>query len=47
MLFHVTMTHTPDDCPGYDKKVGAEWVTRSEKLDEIADRLNVKVLFFV
>jgi len=47
VLFHVTMTHTPEDCPGYDKEIGVDWVARSEKLDQIAGRLNVEVLFFV
>ena len=47
MLFHVTMTHTTEDCPGYNREKMPEFVAAWEKLDTIAKELNVKVHFSV
>lgn len=47
MLFHVTMTHTPEDCPGYNPEKMPELIAALEKLDEITKESNVKVHFAV
>jgi len=36
MLYHVTMTHTPQDCPAYERQKLAELVTASDKWDALA-----------
>ena len=48
MLFHVTMTHSPDNCPGYlppdeQKKFFAE----AEKILDVAKQLNIDIQFMV
>ena len=47
MLFHVTMTHTPQDCPAYERQKLAELVTASEKWDALAREVGAKVHFFL
>ena len=47
MLFHVTMTHTPEDCPGYNPETIPEVVAALEKLEAVAKELNVKCYFWV
>ncbi len=47
MLFHVTMTHSIDECPGYNRKKIPELVSASEKMDELSKQFNVKVHFIV
>ncbi len=47
MLFHVTMSHTVEDCPGYKPEKFPELITSMEQHDAIAKDLNVKVHFFV
>lgn len=47
MLFHVTMTHTAEDCPGYNQEKMPELVAAWEKLDEMAKELKVKIHFAV
>ncbi len=47
MLFHVTMSHTVEDCPGYNLEKWPEYLAAYNKLDAIAKDLNVKVHFFV
>ena len=47
MLFHVTATHTAEDCPGYNLQRMPEVVTSLEKLESLAKELNVKVHFLV
>jgi muconolactone delta-isomerase len=47
MLFHVTMTHTADDCPGYNPDKMKDMVAASEKMEGLAKQWNVKVLFYV
>ena len=42
MLFHVTMTHTADNCPAYQTERMPEVVTSLEKLEERGKGLNVK-----
>jgi hypothetical protein len=47
MLFHVTMTHTADDCPGYNLDKMPELIAASDNIDKIAEELNVKVHFYL
>ncbi len=48
MLFHVTMTHTPDNCPSYwPPEKWPEMVAAFDQMDAIAKDLNIKVHFFV
>ncbi len=48
MLFHVTMTHTPDNCPSYwPPEKWPEVVAAMDQQDAIAKDLNVKVHSFV
>jgi hypothetical protein len=42
MLFHVTMTHSADNCPAYHTALMPDVLTSFEKLDEISKELNVK-----
>ena len=48
MLFHITMTHTPENCPAYwppdeQKKFFAE----AEKMQEVAKEMNINIHFMV
>ena len=43
MLFHITMTHTPDNCPGYNKEMMPEIIGSVDKFEATASELNVKV----
>ena len=43
MLFHITMTHTPDNCPGYRKEMMPDMIAAVDKLEAVASELNVKV----
>ena len=47
MLFHVTATHTPDDCPGYNRDKLPELLEASKRIPAKAKELNIKVLFNV
>ncbi len=47
MLFHVTMTHSVEDCPGYNRERMPEYLTAIDKLDEISKQFNVKVHFIL
>ncbi len=47
MLFHVTMTHTEDNCPGYHRERMPEVLEAFESGEAIAKELNVKVHSFV
>lgn len=42
MLFHVTMTHTADNCPAYHTERMPDLVTALDKLEERGKELNVK-----
>ena len=48
MLFHVTMTHTPENCPGYlppdEQKI---FFTEAEKGLEVAKQMNIDIQFMV
>ncbi len=47
MLFHVTMTHSASDCPGYDPARIPEAAEGMKRLEALAAELNVKVHFMV
>ena len=47
MLFHVTMTHTEDNCPVYQRERMPEVLEAFENLEALAKELNVKLHSFV
>ncbi len=47
MLFHVTMTHTPTTCPAYEREQMPGFISGVEKLDAVAQELNVNVHFIL
>jgi hypothetical protein len=42
MLFHVTMTHSADNCPAYHTESMPGMIASLEKLEEVGRQLNVK-----
>jgi hypothetical protein len=42
MLFHVTMTHTTDNCPAYHPQRMPGFLASLDKLDKVGMELNVK-----
>lgn len=42
MLFHVTMTHSADDCPAYHVEKMPDVIASMEKLEELGKELKVK-----
>jgi len=47
MLFHVTITHTVDECPGYNPEKMPEFVKLWENREAVAEQCNVKLHFLV
>ena len=47
MLFHVTMTHSEDNCPGYHPEQMPKLLEVGEQMPTIAKDLGVKVHSFV
>ena len=47
MLFHITSTHTEDNCPGYHTEKIPALLEALTKRNEIAQRHNVKVHWFL
>ena len=47
MLFHVTTTHTPENCPGTDPEAMKSVMEFSENMEEVAKELNIKIHFIV
>lgn len=47
MLFHVTMTHSEDNCPAYERERMPEVSAAFGKRDDVAKELGVKELFHV
>ena len=43
MLFHVTMTHSADNCPAYHTEKYPEVFASLENLEELGKKLNIKV----
>jgi hypothetical protein len=42
MLFHVTMTHSADDCPAYHTEKMPDLLSSLDRLEEVGKELNVK-----
>ena len=42
MLFHVTMTHSADDCPAYHTEKMPDLLASLERLEAVGKELNVK-----
>lgn len=42
MLFHVTMTHSADDCPAYHTEKMPDLLSSLERLEEVGKELGVK-----
>ena len=47
MLFHVTASHTPEECPGYNTDRMPEFLGGAAALQDKAKELNIKVHFMV
>ncbi|UCG69212.1 MAG: hypothetical protein JSV09_15765 [Thermoplasmata archaeon] len=47
MLFHVTITHSVDNCPGFNPELAPKSMEVGEKIPEMAKELNIKIHFFV
>ena len=47
MLFHITATHTADNCPGYNRELMPALVEAIENSDALASELGIKVHFMV
>ena len=45
MLFHVTLSHTVDNCPIYQKEMFPKVIEAAEGLEGMAEELNVKIHF--
>ena len=45
MLFHVTLSHTVDNCPIYQKEMFPKVIEAAEGLKGLAKELNVKIHF--
>ena len=45
MLFHVTLSHTVDNCPIYQKEMFPKLIVAAEGLEGLAKELNVKKHF--
>ena len=43
MLFHVTMTHSEDNCPAYQTEKMKEFIEKADELDALAQELGLKV----
>jgi hypothetical protein len=47
MLFHITITHTADNCPGFNPDLAAKSMEVAKKIPEMAQQLNIKIHFMV
>ena len=47
MLFHVTATHTEDNCPGYHPEQMPAVLEAAEKFEELGKQFNMKVRFLL
>ena len=46
MLFHITMTHTEDNCAIYHREMMPEVLEASENLEALGKELNIKLHYF-
>jgi Domain of unknown function (DUF3303) len=44
MLFHITATHSEDNCPGYNMEIIPDVLKGLERREEIAREQNVKII---
>ncbi len=48
MLFHLTMSHTPDNCPGYwPPEEQRKFFVEAERMQEVAKKMNIDIQFMV
>ena len=47
MLFHLTMTHSVDECPGYNREKMPELLSALENLEARGKDMNIKTHFVV
>jgi hypothetical protein len=47
MLFHITMTHSADNCPAYRHEDMPDMIKGLEKMEEMAKKLSIKMHFVV
>jgi hypothetical protein len=48
MLFHLKMTHTPDNCPGlWSQEEQEKFFAESEKMLDVAKEMNIDIQFVV
>lgn len=47
MLFHLTITHSVEDCPGYNHERMPEVLESMENIESTLDALNIKCHFWV
>ena len=46
MLFHITMTHTEDNCPIYQREMMPDVLASFENFEAVCSELNVKLHYF-
>lgn len=48
MLFHITMTHTPENCPAYlSAEEQKKFFAQAEKMPEVVEEMGIKVHFML
>ncbi len=48
MLFHITMKHTPENCPtSWSPEEQQQFFTEAEKMNEVAKEMNIDIRFMV
>ena len=47
MLFHITATHTEDNCPGYNRELMPPMLDAIEGSGDLAKELGLNILFMV
>jgi len=47
MLFHITATHTEDNCPGYNRELMPPMLDAIEASGDLAKELGLNILFMV
>jgi hypothetical protein len=47
MLYHVTMTHSEDNCPAYDHEEMVKFIARSDTMEALAKELKITVHYLL
>ena len=47
MLFHITLTHTADNCPGYNQQMIPDLIAAIDNLDNLSSQFGVKIHFML